>query len=77
MTNSFQSFLLTSNKEKRDNNLPNYWIMNGISITIVQLTAYTLKLAHCIMQNEQEKFSVTAFEKRQEMYQYCQNRFLI
>lgn len=51
--------------------------MNGISITIVQLTAYTLKLAHCIMQNGQEKFSVTAFEKRQEMYQYCQNRFLI
>lgn len=39
--------------------------------TIVQTTAYTLELAHCIKQNGQEKSSVTTFGRRQEMYQKC------
>jgi len=36
------------------------------AITVVQITAYTLKLAHCIKQNGQEKSSVTTFGKRQK-----------
>ena len=37
--------------------------------SITQLTVHTLKLAHCIKQNGQEKSSVTAFEERQDTYQ--------
>jgi hypothetical protein len=46
------------------------------AIAIAQLTAYTLKLAHCIKQNGQEKSSVTTLGKRQEMYQYYQNHYV-
>lgn len=73
MTNGFQSFHLTSKTEKSDNNPPDYQIMNGTSTIKVQLTVHTLKLPHCIKQNGQEKSSVTAFEKRLETYQCCQN----
>ena len=47
--------------------------MNGTRTIKVQLTVYTLKFPHCIKQNGQEKSSVTAFEKRLETYQCCQN----
>lgn len=68
MKNSFWSFLLVSNKEKRDktttSQIIKLWMKKAI--TEVQITAYTLKLAHCIKQNGQEKSSVTTFGKKQK-----------
>lgn len=68
----FQSYL-NSNREKGVTTFLIVKLWKNQHNYSTQLTDYTLKLAHCIKQNGQEKSSVTALGKRQEMYQYCQN----